>query len=157
MGTVTRASKACSSTQSHRHWRPSMRFWISHVSEVPICEQLATQVVLAILSEDLKTGARLPSTRKLARRFRIHPNTVSAAYQDLEKAGWLELRHGSGVYIREQSEQEPLSPELGLDRPIASVFKSARQSGIPLTEVRRRLRHWLDLQPPDHFLLIEPD
>jgi GntR family transcriptional regulator len=134
-----------------------MRFWISHASEVPIREQLVTQIVLAILSEDLKTGARLPSTRELGRRFRIHPNTVSAAYKDLEKAGWLELRHGSGVYIREQSEKEPLSPELGLDRLIASVFKSARQSGIPLTAVRKRLRHWLDLQPPDHFLLIEPD
>lgn len=134
-----------------------MRFWISHASEVPIREQLVTQIVLAILSEDLKTGARLPSTRELARRFRVHPNTVSAAYKDLEKTGWLELRHGSGVYIREQLEQEPLSPELGLDRLIANVFRSARQTGIPLTVVRKRLRHWLDLQPPDHFLLIEPD
>jgi len=113
-----------------------MRFWISHASEVPIREQLVTQIVLAILSEDLKTGARLPSTRELARRFRIHPNTVSAAYKDLEKVGWLELRHGSGVYIREHSEHEPLSPELALDRMIAKVFKSARQSGIPLTTVR---------------------
>ena len=134
-----------------------MRFWISHASEVPIREQLITQIVLAILSEDLSSGARLPSTRELARRFRIHANTVSAAYKDLEKSGWLDLRHGSGVYIRELPEQEPLSPELGLDRLIASVFRSARQSGIPLAAVRKRLRHWLDLQPPDHFLLIEPD
>src|ERR1700746_2649119 len=99
-----------------------MRFWISHASEVPIREQLTTQIVLAILSEDLKPGTRLPSTRELARRFRIHANTVSAAYKDLEKAGWLELRQGSGVYIREHSEQKPLLPELGLDRLIASVF-----------------------------------
>ena len=134
-----------------------MRFWISHASEVPIREQLVTQIVLAILSEDLKTGARMPSTRELARRFRIHANTVSGAYKDLEKAGWLELRHGSGVYIREPSKQEPLSPELALDRLIASVLRSARQSGISLTIVRKRLRYWLDLQPPDHFLLIEPD
>src|SRR5262249_36504009 len=40
---------------------------------------------------------------------------------------------------------------------IASVFGSARQSGIPLATVRKRLRYWLELQPPDHFLLIEPD
>jgi len=65
-----------------------MRFWISHASDVPIREQLVTQIVLAILSEDLQTGVRLPSTRELARRFRIHANTVSAAYKDLERAGW---------------------------------------------------------------------
>jgi len=134
-----------------------MRFWISHTSEVPIREQLVTQIVLAILSEDLKPGARLPSTRELARRFRIHPNTVSAAYKDLEKASWLELRRGSGVYLCNHSEQRELSAELGLDRLIAGIFSSARQSGIPLSAVRKRLRHWLDLQPPDHFLLIEPD
>jgi len=134
-----------------------MRFWISHTSEVPIREQLVTQIVLAILSEDLKPGARLPSTRELARRFRIHPNTVSAAYKDLENAAWLELRRGSGVYICNHSEQRELSAELGLDRLIAGIFSSARQSGIPLSAVRKRLRHWLDLQPPDHFLLVEPD
>jgi DNA-binding transcriptional regulator YhcF (GntR family) len=134
-----------------------MRLWISHTSEVPIREQLVTQVVLAILSQDLRPGARLPSTRELARRFRIHPNTVSASYKDLETAGWLELRHGSGVYIRKQAADESLSSELGLDRLIASVFRSARQSGIPLATVRKRLRYWLELQPPDHFLLIEPD
>lgn len=134
-----------------------MRFWISHASEVPIREQLVTQIVLAILSDDLKPGARLPSTRELARRFRIHANTVSAAYKDLEKAGWLELRHGSGVYIQNQSQQESMSPELGLDRLIGNLFRSVRESGVPLTALRKRLGHWLDLQPPDHFLLIEPD
>jgi len=134
-----------------------MRLWISHTSEVPIREQLATQIVLAILSQDLKPGARLPSTRELARRFRIHPNTVSAAYKHLEEEGWLELRHGSGVYIRQQADQKPISPDIGLDRLIASVFRSARQTGIPLTAVRKRLRYWVELQPPDHFLLIESD
>ena len=108
-----------------------MRFWISHASDVPIREQLVTQIVLAILSEDLQTGVRLPSTRELARRFRIHANTVSAAYKDLERAGWLELRHGSGVYIRRQYQQESLSPELVLDRQIAGLFSFARQSPLP--------------------------
>jgi DNA-binding transcriptional regulator YhcF (GntR family) len=83
-----------------------MRFWISHASEVPIREQLVPQVVLAILSEDVKPGTRLPSTRELARRFRIHANTASAAYKDLEKSGWLELRHGSGVYIQKEPDAQ---------------------------------------------------
>ncbi|HWC15519.1 MAG TPA: GntR family transcriptional regulator, partial [Terriglobales bacterium] len=134
-----------------------MRLWISHRSEVPIREQLATQIVLSILSADLKPGARLPSTRELARRFRIHANTVSAAYRDLERAGWLELRRGSGVYIRSNSRSAPLSPELELDHLIAGLFRSARKLRVPLSAVRARLRYWLDLQPPDHFLLIEPD
>ncbi len=133
-----------------------MRLWISHRSEIPIREQLGTQIVLGIVSADLKPGSRLPSTRELARRFRIHANTVSAAYRDLEEAGWLEMRRGSGVYIRNNT-NGGLSPELSLDRLIAQLFRSARELRVPLSAVRARLRHWLELQPPDHFLLIEPD
>jgi DNA-binding transcriptional regulator YhcF (GntR family) len=48
-----------------------MHLWLSKNSEVPIREQLITQIRLAILSDDLKPGQKLPSTRELARRFRI--------------------------------------------------------------------------------------
>lgn len=133
-----------------------MRLWISRTSDIPIREQLGTQIVLGIVSADLKPGTRLPSTRELARRFRIHANTVSAAYRDLEQAGWLEMRRGSGVYIRNKS-NGALSAELSLDHLIAELFRSARELQLPLSAVRERLRHWLELQPPDHFLLIEPD
>lgn len=134
-----------------------MRFWISRASEVPIREQLVTQVALAILSDDLTSGTRLPSTRQLARRFRIHANTVSAAYRDLKKDGWVEFRHGSGVYVRAKSESKPLSSALALDNLIAGLFRTARELGLPLSTVYSRLRRALELQPPDHFLLIESD
>jgi GntR family transcriptional regulator len=44
-----------------------MRLWISKNSEVPIREQLVTQIILGIVSNDLKEAERLPSTRDLAR------------------------------------------------------------------------------------------
>ena len=73
-----------------------MRFWITRNGEIPIREQLVRQAVLGILSQDLPPGARLPSVRAMARRHRIHSNTVSAAWHDLLDQGWLELRRGSG-------------------------------------------------------------
>lgn len=134
-----------------------MRFWFARDSEVPIREQLVTQVVLGILCHDLAPGERLPSTRELARRFRIHANTISAGYRELEQQNWVELRHGSGVFVRETAPDAARSPELALDELIANLFRSARQLGIPLATIRSRLRNRLALQPPDHFLVIEPD
>jgi GntR family transcriptional regulator len=134
-----------------------MQLWLAHGSEVSIREQLVTQVVLGILSDDLAPGQRLPSTRELARRFRLHPNTVSAGYRQLERERWVEFRHGSGVYVRESKPEVALSSALALDQLIADFFRSARKLGAPLPAVRSRLRQWLELQPPDHFLLIEPD
>jgi len=133
-----------------------MQLWLARGSEVSIREQLVTQVILGILSGDLPPGQRLPSTRELARRFHLHPNTISAGYRQLERERWVEFRRGSGVYIRDKRPKTPLSSSLALDQLIANLFRSARDSGTPFAQVRTRMRHWLDLQPPDHFLVIEP-
>ena len=134
-----------------------MQLWFARGSEVTIREQLVTQVILGILSDDLGPGQRLPSTRELARRFRLHPNTVSAGYRQLERERWVEFRHGSGVYVRGRKPELVPSSALALDQLIARLFRSARELGAPLSTVRSRLRQWLELQPPDHFLFIEPE
>jgi GntR family transcriptional regulator len=134
-----------------------MRLWLSKNSEVPLREQLTTQIVLGVISGDLKPGQRLPSTRALARRFDVHANTVSAAYRDLEERGWLESRKGSGVYVREQGRDAPLDSQSALDQLIATFLRLARERGYSLNEIQRRVQHWMQLQPPDHFLVVEPD
>jgi DNA-binding transcriptional regulator YhcF (GntR family) len=134
-----------------------MQLWFARGSEVSIREQLVTQVVLGILGDDLAPGQRLPSTRELARRFHLHPNTVSAGYRQLARDRWVEYRRGSGVFVRANKPDVSLSSAFALDQMIASLFRSARKQGVSQPVLRARLRQWLDLQPPDHFLLIEPD
>jgi DNA-binding transcriptional regulator YhcF (GntR family) len=134
-----------------------MQLWFARNGDVNLREQLVTQIVLGILCEELAPGQRLPSTRELARRFRIHPNTVSAGYRQLERERWVESRRGSGIFVRGRKPDPPTAESLGLDYMIADLLRSARKLGAPLALVRSRLRQWLDAQPPDHFLLIEPD
>ena len=69
-----------------------MQLWFARVSDVTIREQLVTQIILGIDSDDLHPGQRLASTRDLARRFRLHPNTVSAGYRQLERERWVEWK-----------------------------------------------------------------
>jgi DNA-binding transcriptional regulator YhcF (GntR family) len=133
-----------------------VRFWFSPASEVPIYRQVVTQVVLAILSGDLRPGERLPSTRELARRFSIHPNTVSAGYRHLARDGWVEYRHGSGVYIKSDA-AAPSTPEQILDQHIAAFFRAVRELRLPSAAIRQRVAEWIAAPPPDHFLLIDPD
>ena len=134
-----------------------MKLWLSKNSEVPLREQLTAQIVLGIVSQDLKAGQRLPSTRELARRFKIHANTVSAAYRDLEERGWVESRKGSGVYVRALAEETPADAGLALDQLISTFLRLARERGHTLNEIQRRVERWLELQPPDHFLVVEAD
>jgi len=133
-----------------------LRLWFSPASEVPIYRQLFTQIVLAILSGDLKPGDRLPSTRELARRFSIHPNTVSAGYRQLTEEGWAEYRHGSGVYVKTDA-ASPSTPEQILDKHIAAFFRAVRELKLSSEAIRARVAEWIAAPPPDHFLLIDPD
>jgi DNA-binding transcriptional regulator YhcF (GntR family) len=134
-----------------------MRFWISRKSEVSVREQLTAQIVLAITSGELGPGAKLASTRALARQLGIHANTVGAAYRELASRGWLEQRKGSGAYVRAIPERRALEGPLELDRLITDFIRVARNKGFSLAEIRGRAKHWLELQPPDHLLVVEDD
>jgi DNA-binding transcriptional regulator YhcF (GntR family) len=137
------------------------QFWFVHSGEVSLREQIVTQVALGIASGELLPGRRLPSTRELARRFGLHPNTVSAAYRSLERDGRVEMRRGSGVFVRDgrANGDGRGSPVLDgrLDGMIAAFFEQARESGVPAPALRLRLQQWMEVQPPDHFLVVEPE
>jgi DNA-binding transcriptional regulator YhcF (GntR family) len=75
------------------------RIWISRDSSIPIREQLSAQLLFGIVSRRFPPAERLPSVRDLARRLKVHPNTVSAAYQDLAARGWVKRKAGAGVFV----------------------------------------------------------
>jgi DNA-binding transcriptional regulator YhcF (GntR family) len=130
-----------------------MRFWITKNSELPVREQLVRQVLLGILSEDLPSGHKLPSVRAVARRHQIHSNTVSAAYHDLLEQGWLELRRGSGLYVRPL----PSSTDGQLDHMLTSLLQAARRQNYEPEEVLQRLEHLVHPVPYARILIAEAD
>lgn len=132
-----------------------MRLWLSKSGAVSLRDQLITQLTLGMISGDLPPGQRLPSTRALARRFRVHPNTISAAYRELARRGWVERRRGSGVYVRHPEFQATARGQL--EASIAAFLRALRESGFSHGEIRRAVIAKLDARPPDHFLVIESD
>ena len=66
----------------------------------PLWGQIATRVKVAVAAGELLPGEAVPSVRELARRLRVNPATVSQAYRELAKEGFLETRHGSGTFVK---------------------------------------------------------
>ena len=122
---------------------------------VPVREQIATQLQLKILGGELAHGQRLPSVRALARRLRVHHNTVSAAYQDLQAAGHVQLRRGSGVFVRRAGPTE-LPEARGLDEMIRLALRSALTLGHTGTEIRAAVERWLAAAPPERLVVVDP-
>ncbi len=133
--------------------RTAVRFWITKNNELPVREQLVRQVLLGILSEDLPSGHKLPSVRAVARRHQIHSNTVSAAYHDLLEQGWLELRRGSGMYVRPL----PSSSNGELDQLLIAVLQAAHRQNFQPEEVLQRLEHMVHPVAYQRILIAEAE
>jgi GntR family transcriptional regulator len=93
---------------------------LNPASGVPLYQQLIEQVKHAIEIGAIRTGEQLPSVRQMAEELLINPNTAARAYRELEHEGVIELKHGSGAFIRES-----IVPREKLMQKAHSVVKSA--------------------------------
>ena len=76
-----------------------MYFRLDHHSGEPIYRQIVEAVKYRVACGRLAPDAQLPSIRGLAEELRINPRTVVKAYEELEHAGVVVMRHGQGVFV----------------------------------------------------------
>jgi GntR family transcriptional regulator/MocR family aminotransferase len=79
-------------------------------ASVPLYRQVYEGFRAAILRHQLSSGARLPSTRTLARELGISRYTVVEAFQQLLTEGYIEGQAGSGTYVTRTIPEELLHP-----------------------------------------------
>ena len=118
-------------------------------SPVPLYEQIAARIRFAIAAGEYRPGEALPSVRQLSSTLRVNPSTVVQAYRDLERDGFVEMRHGAGTFVREMGpamrEQERLRQVRELVR---SLLAEAARLGIGAAEVARALTE--EMGVPSH-------
>src|SRR5947209_892712 len=76
-----------------------MQIRISSSDGFPIYQQIVNQVRYLIAAGRLQPGEELLPIRVLAEQLTVNPNTVARAYAELEHAGIVTKRHGSGTYV----------------------------------------------------------
>jgi len=99
----------------------------------------------------LKPGQKLPSTREIARRFKIHSNTVQRRLPRAFGIRVGDMRAGSGIYVRRFKSENTIEAQLGLDNLIVEFLQVARRKGFSLADIQSRIRHWMRLQRPIIF------
>ena len=76
-----------------------MNIIISNASNLPIYEQIYTQIKNAIIAGDLEEGDALPSIRQLAKDLRISVITTKRAYEELERDGFIDTVAAKGCFV----------------------------------------------------------
>lgn len=119
-----------------------MIFRLNQSSGIPLYLQLMEQVKHAIETGALREGDQLPTIRRVAEDLVMNPNTVVRAYRELEHEGVLELKHGSGAFIKESGEGRAR-----LIRKAQAVMESAVERllllGLTEDELRRAFENEL--------------
>lgn len=69
------------------------------VQDKPLYKQIAEQMEQRISNGEFPPGSFLPSERTLARELHVNRSTVVAAYDELQAAGVVERKQGSGTIV----------------------------------------------------------
>ena len=104
-------------------------FFLNTQSKEPIFEQIQNQILRFIQAGVLAPGDRLPSVRQLAQENGINPNTVSKAYIELEKNGYVYNIPKKGVYVSDIDLKQSHSNQ------IVKVLQPLKDSGIQKQEL----------------------
>jgi len=115
---------------------------LNPLSGTPLYLQLVEHLKHSIATGAIRAGEQLPSVRKLAEDLLINPNTVVRAYRDLESEGIVELRHGSGVFVRDS-----ISARIDLMTKADPIVRSAvdrlEALGLDEDDIRRLMENEL--------------
>lgn len=92
-------------------------------SRTPIYEQLYKKVVELILRNELKPNDKLPSVRELAKELGVNPNTLSKAFQLLERDKVIYSLAGRGSFVSNVSTDSVKESALeDFDRAVAEAL-----------------------------------
>jgi GntR family transcriptional regulator len=76
-----------------------LTFHVDRADSVPAYAQLIRQVREALRMGQLHPGDQLPTVRSVVTSCTVNPTTVLKAYRELELAGLVEARQGSGTFV----------------------------------------------------------
>src|SRR5262245_40061052 len=118
-----------------------MDITINVTDGVPIYRQIVNQVKYLVASGLLQPGEELPPIRTLALQLKVTPNTVVKAYGELETAGVIHKRQGSGTFVSEGRLKLPLRERRRvIEQRIDALLAEAHHLNFTDEDILRMIR-----------------
>ena len=113
----------------------------------PMYQQIVDQITDRVLAGDWSPGQALPSIRELAAGSGVSVITVKRAYEELERAGLIQTRHGKGSVVAERTDLARDLHEQALREQLAAAVATANRLGLGREALHSRLDAALDERP----------
>lgn len=118
-----------------------MKVIISNSSNMPIYEQISSQIKKEILKGILEEGSALPSIRGLAKDLQVSVITTKRAYDELEKEGFIETMQGKGSFVAFQNKELIKEKKLKIiEEKLAEIVDESKILGLEFVEIQAMLK-----------------
>ena len=111
----------------------SIREWVKQVQikKRKLYEEVIAGIEEMLQSNNMQPGDRLQSEKELAQYFGVSKTAVREALSALQTAGLIEVKHGSGIYVRNVNER--------LTNPLTQKLLTNADNMFQILEVRKGL------------------
>ena len=104
---------------------------MAQIKKKKLYEEVIVGIQEMLRSNNLQTGDRLQSEKDLAIYFGVSKTAVREALSALQTAGLIEVKHGSGIYVRNVNEK--------LTNPLTMKLLTNRENLLRILELRKGL------------------
>ena len=109
-------------------------------NERPIYVQLVEKLRIEIISNNMKSGERIPSVRELALTARVNPNTMQKALVELENEGLIYTERTNGKFVTDNKELiEKIKKQLAEEK-VNNYLNDMKNIGITYEDAVRYLQ-----------------
>lgn len=108
---------------------------------IPIYLQIKEEIENAIIADSLKENEAIPSIRSLAQQYRLNPQTISNAINELMNEGVIYKKRGIGMFVGKGAQKklkQKKSKEFR-NTDLKKVIMKSRSLGITKTELKKIL------------------
>lgn len=113
-----------------------MKILISTTKNMPIYEQITSQIRDAVINGELKAGEGIPSIRTLAKDLEVSVITTKRAYGELEKEGVIEAVPGKGFYVCHQNNDHLREKQMmAIENKFLDLITECKNAGMDLDDI----------------------
>ena len=111
----------------------------------PIYQQIVDEIKGLIARRELEEGSSLPPVRQVAVDLGVNLNTIAFAYRQLQKEGFIKVRHGSGAIVTSRVVNGSTEEQLRVQ--LRTALTQLALAGLKHSEIKTMVNEELGILP----------
>lgn len=111
----------------------------------PIYRQVVDEIKGLIARRELEEGSSLPPVRQVAADLGVNLNTIAFAYRQLQKEGFIQVKHGSGATVSSRVVSGKAEEQLRVQ--LNTVLTQLALAGLKHSEIKGMVNEELTILP----------